>query len=85
MSANVFITDTPYFGVTDAQGNVVLRGLPAGSYKVFVWHPQQRANTQSTAQPVDLKSSGSQVVNFSVEKKKQWIPFRAPTSAMGSY
>ena len=85
MGANVFITDTPYFGISDAKGNVVLNDLPAGNYKVFVWHPQQSADTKSTAQQVALKDTGSQDVSFTVEKKKQWIPFRAPSSAAGSY
>jgi len=85
MGANIFITDTPYFGISDANGNVVLRDLPAGDYKIFVWHPQQSNDTSSTAQQVALKDTGSQVVSFTVEKKKQWIPFRAPTSAGGGY
>jgi plastocyanin len=85
MAASVFITETPYFGVSDASGNVVLDNLPAGSYSVFVWHPQQTAETGSTAQQVALNDAGTQTVSFTVKKKKQWIPFRAPTSASGSY
>lgn len=85
MAANVFITDTPYFGISDKNGNVVLNGLPAGNYKVFVWHPQQSADTKSTAQQIALKDAGSQAVSFTVEKKKQWVPFRAPTSAASNY
>ena len=85
MSASVFITDTPYFGISDSNGNVVLNDLPTGQYNVFVWHPQQSADTQSTVQKVDLKSGGSNKVNFTVEKKKQWIPFRAPTGSAGGY
>ncbi len=85
MAANVFITDTPYFGISDASGNVVLRDLPAGSYKIYVWHPQQTADTNSTAQQVVLKDAESHAVSFTVEKKKQWVPFRAPTSAASSY
>jgi len=85
MGANVFITDTPYFGISDKNGNVVLSGLPAGNYRVFVWHPQQSGDTKSTAQQVALKDAGSQAVSFTVEKKKQWVPFRAPTSAASNY
>ena len=85
MAANIFITETPYFGISDAKGNVALNDLPAGNYKVFVWHPQQSVDTNSTAQQVALKDTSSQAISFTVEKKKQWIPFRAPTSAAGSY
>ena len=85
MAANIFITDTPYFGISDAKGNVVLNNLPAGNYRVFVWHPQQSADTKSTAQQVAVKNSGSETVKFAVAKKKQWIPFRAPSSAASGY
>lgn len=85
MGANVFITDTPYFGISDKDGNVVLNDLPAGNYSVFVWHPQQSADTNSTAQQVVVKENGSQSVSFTVEKKKQWVPFRAPTGAGSNY
>ena len=85
MSASVFITDTPYFGISDASGNVVLRDLPAGNYEVYVWHPQQTTDTSSTAQQIALQDTESQAVSFMIEKKKQWVPFRAPTSAASNY
>ena len=39
MVAYVMVLETPYFGVTDATGATVLRGLPVDSYDVWVWHP----------------------------------------------
>ena len=34
--------DTPYFARTDEKGNARIESLPAGEYKVEVWHPRVR-------------------------------------------
>ncbi len=85
MSAHVFITDTPYFGLSDSEGNVVLNDLPSGTYDVYVWHPKQSVATENTAQQIVLQDSDALTLNFSIQKKKLWVPFRAPTRATGSY
>jgi hypothetical protein len=38
MSAVIVVVTTPYFHVTDVNGNFVVDGLPEGSYDVEVWH-----------------------------------------------
>ena len=39
MAAWVVVVDTPYFGRSAAGGAVVLNNVPAGSYRLRVWHP----------------------------------------------
>ena len=39
MAAWVVIVETPYFGRSAARGQVALVGVPAGSYRLRVWHP----------------------------------------------
>ncbi|HEX5310698.1 methylamine utilization protein [Aquabacterium sp.] len=39
MVGYIHVVDTPYFGVTNAQGKVELE-LPSGDHRVRVWHPQ---------------------------------------------
>ena len=38
MSAYVMVVGTPYFAITDRNGKYEIHGLPAGHYKVDVWH-----------------------------------------------
>jgi plastocyanin len=38
MSAVVVALDTPYYGISDRQGQVVIAGVPAGKYVLRVWH-----------------------------------------------
>lgn len=39
MAAWVVIVETPYFGRSAADGQVALAAVPAGSYRLRVWHP----------------------------------------------
>lgn len=41
MRAAVYVSDSPWFGISDAQGQVVIPGVPAGDLKVTLWHAQQ--------------------------------------------
>jgi hypothetical protein len=34
-----FVADSPYFAVTDRNGRFEISDIPAGTYKVLVWHP----------------------------------------------
>jgi hypothetical protein len=47
MNATAFVLDHPFFGVTDAAGNVEIKGLPAGDYTFKLWH---EGMTPATAQ-----------------------------------
>lgn len=42
MLAYIYVTDSPYFGKSDAQGTLVLHDLPAGNYTLTARHPQLR-------------------------------------------
>jgi plastocyanin len=39
MVGYIYVTDTPYFGSTEAGGSLHLKGLPAGDYRVAIWSP----------------------------------------------
>ena len=47
MNAFAVVTSHPFHGVTDAEGNFTIKGLPAGTYVVEAWHEKLGAQTQS--------------------------------------
>ena len=54
MSAVIMVVATPYFTITDSDGNFALDGLPPGHYRVDVWHErlglkQARVNLQENS------------------------------------
>jgi plastocyanin len=42
MEAHVLVVDTPYFAKTVAKGSAVISRVPAGRYRLRLWHPQQK-------------------------------------------
>jgi plastocyanin len=53
MSAVVVALDTPYFGVSDARGQVVIANVPSGKYTLQVWY--------ESALPETLKAMSREV------------------------
>jgi plastocyanin len=58
MIAFVMVVDTPYAGKTDASGQVVLRGVPAGAGKLTVWHPYMKSARNEQARPITVGQNG---------------------------
>lgn len=39
MVGYIYVTDAPYFGKTEAGGDLRFKGLPAGDYRIAIWSP----------------------------------------------
>jgi len=62
MSAWIYVTDTPYSALSDADGSFWIGGRKHGNYKVELWHEmlgKQKAEVEvkedGTSTPLDLK------------------------------
>jgi plastocyanin len=54
MLAYVVVTDAPFFGRTDAQGEWVATNLPNGTYRVRLWHPLLNESGASMERAVQI-------------------------------
>lgn len=50
MEAHVLVVDTPWFAKTHADGVAKIGRVPAGAYRLRLWHPRQK----SAARDIDL-------------------------------
>lgn len=66
MEAEVLVVPTPYTAEVGANGDFVLRGLPAGPGKLYVWNPR----AAQTAQPVRLPTSAALTVTLVAVKPR---------------
>jgi plastocyanin len=41
MQAHIYVADTPWYGLSDAEGRLTLPDVPEGALAVQLWHPQQ--------------------------------------------
>lgn len=63
MSGYVVVTPTPYFAVTDKDGNFEIKNIPAGKYTLKTWSEDGKPTTQA----VDV-SGASATVELTVKK-----------------
>lgn len=49
MSGYVVVVPTPYFAVTNKEGEFVIKDVPEGSYTLMTWSEQGKAATQSVS------------------------------------
>jgi hypothetical protein len=57
MIGYIYVSESPYFAKTGADGAAVLRELPAHKYNVRVWHPRQEGPESATLQAVELSAN----------------------------
>ncbi|MFL6662841.1 MAG: plastocyanin [Rhizobacter sp.] len=71
MRGQVYVSGTPWFAKTDANGMATMEGVPDGAADLSIWHPDQlqeqpTQHLQVTAAP--LKASGQ--LNFTPRRRK---------------
>ncbi len=60
MSAVVVALDTPYYGISDPRGQVVISGVPVGKYVLRVWHESAFPETlKAMTREVTISESSS--------------------------
>jgi plastocyanin len=59
MEAHVLVVDSPYFARTAPDGKAVMANVPAGRYRLQLWHPQQKS--EQTQNDIDIPSSPSRL------------------------
>ena len=58
MLAYILVIDTPWFTKADAQGRAVLADVPAGRYRIVVWHPRITDPEASLRREVRVAADG---------------------------
>jgi plastocyanin len=69
MLAYIYVVGTPYFSATDDVGGGQISQLPAGSYVVKVWHPNQKPG-QGEVGTVTLIGSDSKDITVQMDLKR---------------
>jgi plastocyanin len=64
MEAYIVVLETPYFAVTDADGEYSISGVPAGSYTLKTWHEKLKEGSQS----VTVSGEGVVQADFSLRR-----------------
>ena len=68
MLAYIYVLDTPYFVKTKSNGLGAIKNMPAGKYKLTVWHPRLKRGNK-TKFTVQLQEQGALEREFKLELK----------------
>lgn len=85
MFAYIYVSSSPYYGITNKEGKASIEGLPDGSYDIQIWHSQLKATEQSITRMVDIKGNDTAALEWEVEVKSHFRPRRAPMSIRRQY
>ena len=84
MVGYIYVTDDPWFAVSDEQGRLSLEQLPPGAYTVSLWHPQTPDMLPQAAGQLQLTETGSQQrYTLAIQAPATQAVPSAPASAFG--
>jgi plastocyanin len=69
MEAHVLVVESPYFGKTASDGQVRIANLPAGRYRLQLWHPLQKARVPAAEIDVAAASPNPLKLNLVLDAK----------------
>jgi plastocyanin len=78
MVGYIYVSESPYFAKTRADGKAVIADLPARSYMVRVWHPQLEGGEAATTKSVDFGAKRRVDVEWALKFKPELRVRRSP-------
>jgi plastocyanin len=78
MVGYIYVSESPYFAKTRADGKAVIADLPARHYIVRVWHPQLEGGEAATRRNVDVAGKRRIDVEWTLKLKPELRVRRSP-------
>jgi plastocyanin len=79
MIGHILVTDSPWFGITGAHGELRLTGLPEGDYQIRVWHPRSTDAPDSLSRALALKEGHADPVVVQLKRALKPAPHQHGT------
>ncbi|MCI3946822.1 hypothetical protein K0038_03896 [Pseudomonas syringae] len=84
MVGYIYVTDEPWFGVTDSNGQVRFDQVPVGHYVATLWHPQIEGMQPVSGGEFDVPAAGlTQRFSLPLEAKAEDKPARPAPGGFG--
>src|SRR5690349_11166209 len=78
MIGYIYVSESPYYATTGADGEVTISGIPAGDYTVRVWHPQLADVVEDTRRKLEATDTADML--WRVALKPEVRIRRAPSA-----
>ena len=84
MLGYVYVTDDPWFAVSDEHGQLNLDALPVGQFSASLWHPQAPDMLPQALGEIQMTTEDSQqIFTLALQASAAPAPQKAPASAFG--
>ena len=83
MSAYIYISDTPYYGISNEAGSITIKNIPRGKYTIEVWHPRMKEKFNTTK--IKLSKKEKTTKNITISLKPAFKIRRAPKAKRRRY
>ena len=83
MIGYIYVSESPYFAKTRADGKASLTNLPPRAYIVHVWHPQITVAEEKTRKTIDVTPGAHAEVTWTLNLKPEASIRRAPVPGQG--
>ena len=80
MIAYIYVSESPFYAKTGADGSARLADLPAGRYNLRVWHPQLAGSEEATRRTIELVADRSVNAAWDITLRALVRIRRAPTA-----
>jgi plastocyanin len=81
----VYVTDSPWFGKTGAQGRIEIASVPPGEYRVHLWHPRFAPDEAQIERSLSVAAAGNATLSVSLKRPMQPAPGNNPSQKWKSY
>lgn len=85
MVGYIYVTDSPWFARTGADGTALIRDLPAGSYRLEAWGPRVADPSQSLAREITVGTEAAVAVEWQLKKPLRARPSPGPRDVDWDY
>ena len=83
MIGYIYVSESPYFALTGADGTAVVSGLPGGRYILRVWHARMRLPEDTTRRPAGFAANQSAALDWQIALRPELRVRRAPAPGQG--
>ena len=84
MLGYIYVAESPYFGTTGPDGQVILKNIPVGDYFVRIWHPHMAESDQETGLATSVHDK-DKALSWALQLKPAMRPPRAPVFGRRGY
>lgn len=83
MRGYIFVSDTPYYGLTKTSGSVTIKNIPKGEYSLQIWHPNIKNHAKR--KPIKLNILKNISLEETISLKPSFKIRRAPKAKRRRY